>query len=289
MYKLKYWIYGDYDCEEMESQLNHMAAKGYKLRSICLSQSLFPIGWACFEKTETAKRYRYAADVVTEEDKKDYLQLCKDAGWEEAAWSGDNVCIFRTDRPNAEPIYTDSASRFSKMAEYNREKYGSVNPYLYIGLIIGGIAAFAALLLYAYRSDEPDGILWSFLSTGGIHSFILLTWLMFPLRRALVLITVGIAEQRLKRGEEPGMSLYPVTKAFATLMPLTCFGGFVLTAASLNVSTGEMLIYIGMMSLFFGAFWLSYALEAYFNKKGIGMAGIMFTLALFLIAFAITA
>lgn len=58
-YKLQYWTFGDYECEEMEDYLNSMAAKGYKLRTIMADNaSAIITGWATFEKTGDAEKYR---------------------------------------------------------------------------------------------------------------------------------------------------------------------------------------------------------------------------------------
>lgn len=272
-YKLKYWTFGDYECEEMEDYLNGMAAKGYKLRTIMADNGASIIsGWATFEKTENARRYRYGVDIVEEQDKESYLQICRDAGWTETAWSGDNICVFSTTSQGAKPIYENRASRFERMVEYNLEKYGSVNPYLYIGLILLGIAAMVGFVLWCING-WARGVTW--------YAFLFAMWMMYPLRRALSLMIIGFAERR--RHDEPTTSFRPLRRFFSVATPALWLMSFIAIGVFTPLENFSYWRWIGITLIFFCFAISGSALGGYYNKKWIGAMFTAFAFVIFIL------
>lgn len=114
-YKLELWKYEPLEYEEAEAHLNQMASKGWALRDIT---SVW-LEFACYEKQPDAGRYRYAVEVLSDqnEDEDDLEVMCRDAGWEKVLQRRNGVWFFRTKSPAARSLFSDRQSRYTSAYE----------------------------------------------------------------------------------------------------------------------------------------------------------------------------
>lgn len=205
--RIVYWPFSEYDCEEAERYLNRQAEKGYLLKRVRKSTRGCFNGWAGFEKSPLAADTRYAVDVMGH-DREDFEHFCRDAGWEKVCDIDDHVSVFSSAAAEIKPMYSDSLSRTERMVRLNEERYGSINPYVYILLIV--VIAMAVLYFCSYFTRLiPYVMLFTFLA-------------LKPLRTLCNLIALGFASKRnygkKKNGKKSG--LYTGNRVVSYGLPL---------------------------------------------------------------------
>lgn len=159
------------------------------------------------------------------------------------------------------------------MVEYNLEKYGSINPYLYIGLTLLGAAAMAGFVIWCLNGWARE-MTW--------YAFLFAMWMMYPLRRGLSLIIIGLAERRNADG--PNVSFRPLSRFFAAAAPAL----WLMALLSMGFLTPMKSISYGIwtcISLLFLCLAVSgSALSGYYNKKWISAVFIVIDFVILIIA-----
>lgn len=109
-YKFKLWTYTPIDVKAAEAELNRMAKAGYTL----LGLGGFPTNIAVYEKSNRAKRKRYAVDYNKDESeaaKEERKTFFKEAGWSFVSDGNGNLCIYATEKTGSKEIYSDIDTR----------------------------------------------------------------------------------------------------------------------------------------------------------------------------------
>lgn len=143
----KFWPFRMTEYREAGDYLNEMAAEGWAFKGL---SGFFSV--AFFEEIEAGEEpssYRYCVDVFPceddEEKREDYLQLCRDSGWE-LLGEHRKLKVFRSDLgEEAVPLQTDLSLEVKPLMSLVRKQ-------LYPSLVVCGIM-LAALFILIGASD----------------------------------------------------------------------------------------------------------------------------------------
>lgn len=256
-YKVKHIWYTQFEAQEAEDYFNDMARQGWRFcwansTGLLTSASAF----AHFERDKDAANFRYAADYVSEEQDEEYERLYRDAGWIKKSRLKNGLCIFEAPAGTG-PLYTDRKRRFVQIVEAAKQKYGTLNPFLYIALILIGAAAAAWLMRYFAAGNGTLDL--------GVMALVAVN-LYRPLIYGVDLITVGFVDRSYKKTGNAA--------SFGHLKPLNgiLVAGALLVWMSCLVFTADTTDIIGIWPLVILAFAAteiaaSYVLGGVLNKK----------------------
>ncbi len=207
--RIVYWPFSEYDCEEAERYLNRQAEKGYLLKRVRKSTLNCFNGWAGFERSPLAADTRYAVDVMGD-DREDFELFCRDAGWEKVCDIDDHVSVFSSAGAETKPMYSDRLSRTERMVRLNEERYGSVNPYVYI--LLAAVIAMAVLYFCSYFTRLIPYVM--------IFTVLALK----PLRTLCNLIALGFASKEIYSQKKSGRksALHTGNRFVSYGLPLLC-------------------------------------------------------------------
>lgn len=144
-YRLEPWLYDVYEADQAEKHLNQMAEEGYAIKGITMEY--IPI--ACYKRLKGEKAPRYAAAMISTGDES-MMQLFQDAGWEFVLRARNNITVFKTEKEDAKPLFTDQASKL-RLTEEAVDDSGQTGCQL--GCLI-------SVLLFAFLFREMIVHLW---------------------------------------------------------------------------------------------------------------------------------
>lgn len=283
-YKVEFWPYGEFETVEAAERLNRRAKEGWELVNITGSSS--DIGtnhvmlrFALYRKNPAAVDFRYTADIVSLRDDADYIELCRDSGWEKAVELTSGMCVFLSRDGSGRPLHTSKEVEFEHQLQVLSENHVTTEAATYLL----GIAVLCGILGWIGWSSLKDGIppleenciLWL------IPAYAVL-YLGEPLVYSVNLLYIKYARRRLDAGEEvkrPGW-MRRLSGFFAILnVAMVLYVALLVAALSMRAGVSLPLIcgpLIVAAALGAAGIWL----QLFKNKMGLGtaliMAGILF-------------
>lgn len=87
-YKVEFWPYGEFDTAEAAERLNRRAGEGWELVNVVTLFVWGAFGMALYRRNPAAAEYRYATDILPNDNCQGYIDFCGDAGWEKVLKMG---------------------------------------------------------------------------------------------------------------------------------------------------------------------------------------------------------
>jgi len=167
-YKIEFWLYGEFETVEAAERLNQRAAEGWELVNITggssdISSNHVMWRFALYRKNPAAVNFRYTADIVNLEASEDYIDFCREAGWEKVIVLNSGMCIFLSKDGTGKPLHTSSEVEFEYQLQVLSENHVSTSVGYYILWI-----AVACGFLGVFGWKE-----WSLVKDGAGEDFIL--------------------------------------------------------------------------------------------------------------------
>lgn len=119
-YKIRPFKYGPYDYRDAEHLLNEMSQKGWQFKT---TSKGWLRNWGMFEKTKDENKPIYNIDLkgsMMESEKDEYCRLYDDLGWHYLDTYNKKLNIFKSDRKNNIPIYSDEQAEYDNLKEYGK-------------------------------------------------------------------------------------------------------------------------------------------------------------------------
>lgn len=119
-YKVRPFRYGPYDYRDAERLLNEMSQKGWEFKAISKG---WLRDWAMFEKVKDEKKNTYNIDLkgsMTDGEKEEYYKFYDDLGWHYLDTYNKKLNIFKSNRKDDIPIYSEEQAEYENLKEYGK-------------------------------------------------------------------------------------------------------------------------------------------------------------------------
>ena len=110
---------------------------------------------ALYRRNPAAAEYRYATDILPNDNCQGYIDFCGDAGWEKVLKMDSGLCVFVLRDGRGQPLHTSWDVEYEHQLQAAAENYGSARIAPYMLLITAGLGYIGWTL---YGSKAAEGI-----------------------------------------------------------------------------------------------------------------------------------